>query len=260
MPFRVPRAGGTRHGRMGHSRYWPSISHDWSLNTPRSHGCRLDWRVWLDGDELSRQERHLAAVAEKVRSRYAYSLTEWFPHYIRHRCWVGRGGAHSSRDRVQALSSTCPLTYSHACAGAGRARGGAGRAAAQAPRPAARACTRSARRTLHAHARRSRALRGGLCVPAEAAAGVLHSCDGSCAGARRLGGRRADAPYHSPRPLVLVLLTTMTQFNGRTTVVSTMSESGNSTSSLSRSGLVRGALPAHKLDPYMRQPTPLGPS
>ena len=38
---------------MGHSRYWPSISHDWSLNTPRSHGCRLDWRVWLDGDELS---------------------------------------------------------------------------------------------------------------------------------------------------------------------------------------------------------------
>ena len=34
---RVPRAGGTRHGRMGHSRYWPSISHDWSLNTPISH-------------------------------------------------------------------------------------------------------------------------------------------------------------------------------------------------------------------------------
>ena len=37
LPFRVPRAGGTRHGRMGHSRYWPSISHDWSLNTPISH-------------------------------------------------------------------------------------------------------------------------------------------------------------------------------------------------------------------------------
>ena len=169
------------------------------------------------------------------------------------------GGTHSAPDRVQALSSTCPLyTDSHACAGAGRARGGAGRAAAQAPRPAARACARSAPRTLHAHARRARALRGGLCVPAKAAAGVLHSCEGSRPGARRLGGRRADAPHHSPRPLVLVLLTTMTLFNGRTTVVSTMSESGNSTSSLSRSGLVRGALPAHKLDPYMRQPTPLG--
>ena len=70
FPCAKGTAGGTRHGRMGHSRYWPSISHDWSLNTPRSHGCRLDWRVWLDGDELSRQERHLAAVAEKVRSRY----------------------------------------------------------------------------------------------------------------------------------------------------------------------------------------------
>eukprot|EP00964_Phaeocystis_antarctica_P014302 scaffold7876_cov67-Phaeocystis_antarctica.AAC.22 len=26
----------------------------------------LDWRVWFDGDELVRQERHLAAVAEKA--------------------------------------------------------------------------------------------------------------------------------------------------------------------------------------------------
>ena len=169
---------------MGHSRYWPSISHDWSLNTPISHGCRLDWRVWLDGDELSRQERHLAAVAEKVRSRYAYSLTEWFPHYIRHRCWVGRGGHTARRTAYKPSPPLVPFTLTHmlAPAQAEREAEQAERLLKHLAQPHAHAHAARLARYLHTHDER-----------------VLSAADSAFL-QKRLRGSSTPATAHAPEP------------------------------------------------------------